>query len=83
MELERKLVEFDKFKNRVAEIRGEQEEIERSGIFECTLEIFNRYAAGGLSGQHKMMQKTSKKMSETLAHGYSSESTQRKLSNGY
>ena len=32
----------------------------------------NPYAAGGLSGQYKMMQKTLTKMTETLAYGYSS-----------
>ena len=37
--------------------------------------IFNPYAAGGLFGQYKMMRK--KRMTGTLADGYSSESTQR------
>ena len=36
---------------------------------------FNPYAAGGLFGQNNMMQK-SRKMTETLANGYSSDSTQ-------
>ena len=39
-------------------------------------------AAGGLFGQYKMMQK-SWQMTETLANGYSSESTRRELSNEY
>ena len=38
----------------------------------------NPYAAGGLFGQYKMMQKT-----ETLANWYSYESTQWELSNGF
>ena len=45
--------------------------------------ILNPYAAGGQFGQYKKMLKTFKKMTETLAHGYSSESTQRELSNEY
>ena len=36
---------------------------------------FNPYAAGGRFGQYEMMQKPWK-MTETLASGYSSESTQ-------
>ena len=44
--------------------------------------ILNSYAAGGLFGQYKSMQKTWK-MAETLAKGYSSESAQRELSNEY
>ena len=39
----------------------------------------NPYAAGGQFGQYYMMQKTI----ETMAHGYSSESTYRELSNEY
>ena len=42
----------------------------------------NPYAAGGLFGHYKMMQK-SWKMTETLANGYSSERTQREQSNEY
>ena len=38
----------------------------------------NPYAAGGLFDQYKMMQKTWK-ITETLAHGYSSEGTHREL----
>ena len=41
---------------------------------------FNPYAAGGQFGQYKMIQNTLQ-MTETLAHGYSSKSTQRELSN--
>ena len=37
--------------------------------------MVNPYAAGGLFGQNNMMQK-SRKMTETLANGYSYESTQ-------
>ena len=40
------------------------------------------YAAGGLFGKYKKMQKA-EDMTETLAFGYSSESTQRELSNEY
>ena len=47
-----------------------------SGIFEKHL---NPYAAGGLFSQYKVMQKNWK-IAETLAHGYSCEST---LSNEY
>ena len=43
---------------------------------------FNSYAAGGKFGKYKMVQKTWK-MAETLAYGYSSESTQWELSNEY
>ena len=43
---------------------------------------FNPYAANGRFGKYKMMHKTCK-MTETLEHGYSSESTQRELSNEY
>ena len=43
---------------------------------------YSPYAAGGYFGQYKVMQKTLK-MTETLANGYSFESTQRKLSNKY
>ena len=42
--------------------------------------MLNPYATGGLCGPYKMMQKTFK-MTETLAHGYSSESSQQELSN--
>ena len=44
--------------------------------------ILSPYAAGGLFVQYKLMQK-SRKMTETLANGYSYESTQRELSNEY
>ena len=44
--------------------------------------MFNPYAAGSWFAQYKMMQ-TTFKMTETLAHGYSSESTQWELSNEY
>ena len=44
---------------------------------DCVEEI-NPYAAGGLFGQYK---KKTRKIIETLANGYSSESTQRELSN--
>ena len=40
-----------------------------------TLSIINPYAAGGKFCKYEMMQK-SWKMTETLANGYSSESTQ-------
>ena len=43
---------------------------------------YSTYAAGGLFGHYKMMQK-SWRMTETLAHWYSSESTQQELSNEY
>ena len=43
---------------------------------------FNPYGAGGSFGHYKMMQKIWK-MSETLANGYPSESTQGELSNNY
>ena len=42
----------------------------------------NPYAAGGYFGRYKIMQKTCK-MTETLANGYSSESTRQELSNEY
>ena len=42
----------------------------------------NPYAAGGYFGQYKMMQKFWE-MTETLANGYSSESTQQEQSNEY
>ena len=42
----------------------------------------NYYAAGGLFGQYKMMQKIWKVI-ETLAHEYSSESTQEELCSEY
>ena len=42
----------------------------------------NPYAAGGYFDPYEMMQK-SWKMTETLTNGYSSESTQRELSNEY
>ena len=42
----------------------------------------NPYAAGGYFGQYKMMH-NSLKVTETLTHGYSSESTQQELSNEY
>ena len=57
-------------------------------MYHATLFIFhtcrpiNSYAADGYFGQYKMMQK-SWKMIETLANGYSSERTQRGLSNQY
>ena len=41
----------------------------------------NTYAAGGEFGHYNMQ--TCWKMTETLTHGYSSESTQRELSNKY
>ena len=41
--------------------------------------FLNPYGVGGLFGQYKMMQKTYK-MTETLVHGYLSESTQKELS---
>ena len=44
--------------------------------------VFNYFAAGGLFGKYKMMQKIFK-MNETLAYGYSYESTQRELLNEY
>ena len=44
--------------------------------------LFNPYAAGGKYWQYKIMQKTLK-MTETLTHGYSSESSQWELSNEY
>ena len=43
---------------------------------------FNPYAAGGKFGQYKIMQKNWK-ITETLSYGYSSERTQRNLSNEY
>ena len=43
---------------------------------------FQPYAAGGYVGQYKIMQK-SWKITETLAYGYSYESTQWELSNEY
>ena len=43
---------------------------------------FNPYGAVGYFFQYKIMQK-SQKMVETLAYGYSSESTQWELSNEY
>ena len=58
-------------------------EIDISGDSLGVLKIFfNPYAAGGWFGNYKIMQK-SRKITETLAHGYSSESTWRELSNGY
>ena len=45
--------------------------------------LINPYAAGGEFGQYQMMQKNLKEMTETVAHGYSSEITQRELSNEY
>ena len=44
--------------------------------------MVNPYAAGGYFSQYKMMQKIWK-MTETLAHGYSSESTRGALSYEY
>ena len=44
--------------------------------------LFIPFAAGGKFSQYKIMQK-GWKMTETLANGYSSESTQRELSNEY
>ena len=44
--------------------------------------LINPYAAGGYFGRYKMIQK-SWKMTETLANGYSSESTHQELSNEY
>ena len=46
------------------------------------VQSFNPYAAGGKFGKYKMMQKP-QKITETLANGYSSESTQRELSDEY
>ena len=46
------------------------------------LNAFIPYAAGVEFGQYEMMQKTWK-ITETLAHGFSSESTQQELSNEY
>ena len=46
----------------------------------CFCQKINPYAASGHFGHYKIMQK-SWKMIETLAHGYSSESTQQELSN--
>ena len=43
---------------------------------------FKPPTAGDLFGQYKMMQKH-EKMTDTLAHGYSSVSNQRELSNVY
>ena len=51
-------------------------------IIQSTIISFNPYAAGGKLSQYKMMQKTWR-MTETLANGYSSESTQQELSNEY
>ena len=48
----------------------------------CVASLINPYAAGGVFSQYKMMQKNWK-MVETLANGYSSESTRRELSNEY
>ena len=45
-------------------------------------DFINPYAAGVLFGQCKMMQKP-KRMTETLANGYSFERTQWELSNEY
>ena len=42
----------------------------------------NPYAAGGKFWHYKIMQKP-EKITETLGNGYSSESTQRELSNEY
>ena len=49
------------------------------GLWSIILTLFN---AGGYLGQHEMMTKGSE-MAETLAHGYSSDSTQRELSYEY
>ena len=56
-------------------------EIEFSEITHFLM-VLNPYAAGGWFGRYKIMQKTWK-MTETLAHGYSSESTQWELSDEY
>ena len=52
-------------------------EIDTANSWKCS-----PYAAGGEFGQYKMVQKNWK-MTETLAYGYSSESTQQELSNEY
>ena len=54
-----------------------------NGKFTLTVDCINPYAAGGYFGQYKMMQKKTCKIIETWASGYSSESTQWKLSNEY
>ena len=52
--------------------------------FELENDVYiNPYAAGGLFGQNKMMQKTWKNDWNPVAHGYSSESAQRELSYEY
>ena len=48
----------------------------------ATGDCVNPYAAGGLFGKYKIMRK-SWEMAQTLANGYSSESTRRELSNEY
>ena len=50
--------------------------------YSLTARQFNPYAAGGKFGQCEMVQKIWK-MTDTLAPGYSYESTQRGLSNEY
>ena len=49
---------------------------------QCGGQSCKSYTAGGYVGLYKMMQKTWK-ITEPLAHGYSSESTQQELSNEY
>ena len=51
-------------------------------VISCWCECVNPYAAGSFFGQYEMMQNPWK-MTETLTHGYSSESTQLELSNIY
>ena len=51
-------------------------------VFMLTVGL-NSYAAGGLFGQYKMLQKNLKNDLNPVTHSYSSESTQRKLFNGY
>ena len=48
-------------------------------LVNCIVPI-NPYAAGGYFSLYKIMQKENWKMAETLAYGYSSDSTQQKLS---
>ena len=51
-------------------------------IWTCYKSVLNPYAAGAQFDYYKMIQKTYK-MTETLAHGHSFESTQQELSNEY
>ena len=53
-----------------------------SSIDYLSSSLLNPYAAGGQFVQYKMVQKPWN-MTETLTYGYSSESTQRELSNEY